>query len=317
MAEILDILNLGTQTVSASSTPNIGLKRFYATVYIQCTEATASPVVTVAVSYDGGTTWSDVAVGTPGSTSYAAGATIALAAGTLLEVPTAGATNIKVTRSSGTSAVFTVTGVQFPAANRGVLANLNAAVQSEDAAHASGDKGLLALAVRNNTASALATTNGDYIPLTTDTNGGLWVSLATLIAGEDQTNGLLAVLEKPLVGSTYAHSFFNTVENDVDLLVKGSAGNLKALTVWNYNAAKRYVMLFNKATAPANGDTPTDTFVIPAGSANNPGVLSLTDADLGHGGKYFATGIGVGISTTTGTLTGATTTDHVIWGRYI
>ena len=57
--------------------------------------------------------------------------------------------------------------------------------KAEDAAHTSGDVGVMALGVRNNTASALAGTDGDYIPLTTDTNGALWTSLATKL---DSTN---------------------------------------------------------------------------------------------------------------------------------
>lgn len=49
-------------------------------------------------------------------------------------------------------------------------------VLSEDAAHASGDKGVMALAVRKDVAAALAGTDGDYIPLTTDSTGALRVT---------------------------------------------------------------------------------------------------------------------------------------------
>lgn len=45
--------------------------------------------------------------------------------------------------------------------------------KAEDAAHTSGDTGVMVLAVRNDTPSALATSNGDYIPLTTDSVGRL------------------------------------------------------------------------------------------------------------------------------------------------
>lgn len=44
---------------------------------------------------------------------------------------------------------------------------------AEDAVHASGNVGILALAVRNDTPSALAGTNGDNSPLTTDAGGRL------------------------------------------------------------------------------------------------------------------------------------------------
>ena len=47
--------------------------------------------------------------------------------------------------------------------------------KAEDAAHASGHTGVMALAVRNDTVAALAGSNGDYIPFTTDAKGRLWV----------------------------------------------------------------------------------------------------------------------------------------------
>jgi hypothetical protein len=45
--------------------------------------------------------------------------------------------------------------------------------KSEDAAHASGDTGVMSLCVRQDTEAALATTNGDYIPCTTDSTGAV------------------------------------------------------------------------------------------------------------------------------------------------
>jgi len=45
---------------------------------------------------------------------------------------------------------------------------------AEDAAHTSGDKGIMALAVRANTAAATGA-DGDYVPLIVDTNGRLHV----------------------------------------------------------------------------------------------------------------------------------------------
>lgn len=47
--------------------------------------------------------------------------------------------------------------------------------KAEDAAHSSGDFGIMALTVRQNTAAALAGTDADYQPLITDTNGRLHV----------------------------------------------------------------------------------------------------------------------------------------------
>src|SRR3990167_9246614 len=46
---------------------------------------------------------------------------------------------------------------------------------AEDVAHVSGDTGLFILAVRQDTATQLAGTDGDYSPLITDANGRLHV----------------------------------------------------------------------------------------------------------------------------------------------
>lgn len=58
----------------------------------------------------------------------------------------------------------------------------NALGKAEDAAHASGDTGVMILAVRKDTATALAGTDGDYIPLIVDSSGR--VHVAPLVAGE-------------------------------------------------------------------------------------------------------------------------------------
>ena len=50
-------------------------------------------------------------------------------------------------------------------------------VISEDAAHSSGDKGVMALAVRNDALAALAGTDGDYAPLQVNNVGALYVDI--------------------------------------------------------------------------------------------------------------------------------------------
>lgn len=63
--------------------------------------------------------------------------------------------------------------------------------KAEDAAHFDGDHGLMILAVRKDTAAALAGTDGDYIPLIVDANGRLHVldpnsaTVAALSKAED------------------------------------------------------------------------------------------------------------------------------------
>jgi len=52
----------------------------------------------------------------------------------------------------------------------------NDLAKAEDAAHTTGDSGMPMLAVRNDAGTALAGTDGDYIPLSTDSNGNLRTS---------------------------------------------------------------------------------------------------------------------------------------------
>ena len=54
--------------------------------------------------------------------------------------------------------------------------------RAEDAAHSTGHTGLPLLAVRSDTAAALAGTTGDYLPLTTDSTGRAWVNAENLTA---------------------------------------------------------------------------------------------------------------------------------------
>jgi len=57
--------------------------------------------------------------------------------------------------------------------------------KAEDAAHSSGDVGVMSLAVRKNTAASTSDTDGDYQPLITNTTGHLWVDASgqTLTVG--------------------------------------------------------------------------------------------------------------------------------------
>ena len=59
-----------------------------------------------------------------------------------------------------------------------VIASDQDFIKAEDAVHGSSDKGIMPLAVRNDTIAALAGATGDYIPLTTDADGRLYASAA-------------------------------------------------------------------------------------------------------------------------------------------
>lgn len=61
--------------------------------------------------------------------------------------------------------------------------------KAEDAAHSSGDVGVMALAVRSNAAASTSGADGDYQPLITDTNGRLHVVNSAGMAGDVAHDG--------------------------------------------------------------------------------------------------------------------------------
>jgi hypothetical protein len=57
-----------------------------------------------------------------------------------------------------------------------ILLEVEALSHAEDAAHVSGDAGLMGLAVRNDTLASLVDTDGDYAPFQVNADGALYVS---------------------------------------------------------------------------------------------------------------------------------------------
>lgn len=78
-----------------------------------------------------------------------------------------------------------------------IITALAALSKAEDAAHSDADKGIMSLAVRTDTRAARAGTTGDYIPLTTDAQGGVWIAGTQIEDGAsadgDRGFGMLAV----------------------------------------------------------------------------------------------------------------------------
>ena len=62
--------------------------------------------------------------------------------------------------------------------------------KAEDAAHSSGDTGVMLLAVRKDTAAALAGSDGDYAPLEVDANGSLHATVAGTVTANKATRTL-------------------------------------------------------------------------------------------------------------------------------
>ena len=159
--------------------------------------------------------------------------------------------------------------------------------------------------------------NGDVAVVQMDVNGNEKVREQYAPVAEDNTNGVIAGLMKPVAASAYAPSAYKQFGSVTKANIKASAGNVYALRVINSNAAARYLQLHNKATAPAAADTAQVSYLIPGGTAAVPGVL-LLETTFFAPSEYFATGIGFAISTTAATFTdSATASEHDVAVRYV
>lgn len=85
------------------------------------------------------------------------------------------------------------------------VATLSAVAKAEDTAHTSGDRGIMALAVRKDTATPLAGADGNYAPHITDALGRLHVNVGTgrVVANSEGVTITVDVV-RPADASTYS-----------------------------------------------------------------------------------------------------------------
>lgn len=84
-------------------------------------------------------------------------------------------------------------------------------------------------------------------------------------------------------------------------VIKSASGRCKRLNVETIETANaEYLLVFDKATAPINGDVPIDFIRIPAIASNNASPSSLFYGDTG---RAFANGISFAVSSTLSVLT--------------
>ncbi len=121
---------------------------------------------------------------TPGT-----GATVAadLIGGALYQrvKPTIGADGTATDVAAGAGAVGADVQRVTLASDDPLVAGVASFTKAEDAAHSTGDKGIMALSKRTDTAASSAGTDGDYATLCTDANGKLWThdSATATLAG--------------------------------------------------------------------------------------------------------------------------------------
>jgi hypothetical protein len=127
----------------------------------------------------------------------------------------------------------------------------------------------------------------------------LKVSQGDLISGEDQTNNVMQVVEKPLAVSTYSPDIDVSAALEASSIPKASAGVLYGFSASNTNAAGHWIQFFNSTTLPVDTTVPALEFAI--------GGEGTTSAEWPKG-RFFSTGIVWCISSTNGakTIAGAT-----------
>lgn len=142
-----------------------------------------------------------------------------------------------------------------------------------------------------------------------DASGDLLVAEAFAPAAEDNTNAVIAVVRRPVAVSTYCATLFTYYAAAVTKAnIKVSAGTVASVLFENNNAAKRFLQLHNKASAPAAAEAPLLSIPVPANS-----VVMVDGTLLGPNGTAFSTGIGWAVSTTLATFTdSATASEHSI-----
>jgi len=187
-----------------------------------------------------------------------------------------GADGTTVDAVAGAGAVDTGTQRVTLASDDPAVAILTALQKAEDAAHQTGDKGVMALSVRANTAAATSGTDGDYQPLITDTNGRLHVI--------DVTGATIQLAEDAAHSSGDKGVMALAVRRDTAAVGSGTDGDYSTLNV--DSSGKLYVVDSDAATiagaikaedaAHSSGDSGA---VILAKRTDAPAVSSGTDGD--------------------------------------
>lgn len=91
---------------------------------------------------------------------------------------------------------------------------------------------------------------------------------------------------------------------DASKVVSGGASSVISAYVFNKSNSIRYFQLFNQTSLPANGATPTESYVLAPKEKFN-----LDTTDFGLGGALFSSGLTWAISTTEQNLNVASASD--------
>lgn len=143
-----------------------------------------------------------------------------------------------------------------------------------------------------------------------------------LKAGENLQQKVQGITDKPVSEQQYTSSIYAPATTNVSKdFIKASSGTLRLFYLSSvHQSVLRYLLFFNKTSAPSNGDVPILGLrfpIPPAPDATHPTELKQGADIFDKNGDWFTSGIAYGISTTRDTYTDAGSgTDYVIRGKY-
>ena len=168
--------------------------------------------------------------------------------------------------------------------------------KAEDAAHASADVGVMALAVRRNTASTTTDADGDYAPLIVDTNGRLHVNVgAGGIAGIVDDAAFTPATSEVLPIGMQADDTATDSVDEGDIGCPRMSLDRKQYVIGHqetgsiYQAGIAKTPAFAAISGATNGD---NTLVAAAGASNKIRVTSLYLVSAGTTTVRFESGAG-------------------------
>lgn len=144
--------------------------------------------------------------------------------------------------------------------------------KAEDADHANGDVGVVALARRIDSPASSASASGKYATQNQDANGNGWVSMGTKISGEDQTNDVMKTQTQMAYTNISASALIKSGAGQLAGFVVNSCGAGATLKLWDNTSAATTVLL--------------NTMTFTAAVAHGPMVVTIP----GGAGK-FGTGL--------------------------
>lgn len=155
-----------------------------------------------------------------------------------------------------------------------------------------GQAGSLQLTAAQNLKSDLTTLAGTAVD---GNSGNKSAGTQRVVLATDQpalTNALLVKLQAETSGGVDKYSYISAASSNQDSqVIKASAGQMYAMSVFNLNASIRYLKIYDKATGPTSSDTPIDRIMIP-GNATGVGVGQAVAV-----GVAFSTGISFRLTT--------------------